>query len=208
MEEFAFQGNNLGTHGIITVVKSLSTIRKLKLINLDNTCLTEEAADVIALAISSNQNLEQLYLGNSKLCSGGIKIAKALKTLCKLKILDLNDSYMSADVADELALAIEHNSALEDLRLKGNKLTTRGIITIAKSLRSLSTLKVLNIRHNQIAEEAADSLSLLVLNNSMIEDLWLSNNKLKAGVVKILKALETLPKLRALDIENNSIYAV
>jgi len=205
LEEFAIQGTNLGINGIITVIKSLSTISKLKLINIDNTSLTEEAADVIVQAISSNRGLEQLYLGNSKLRTGGIKVAKALRGLSRLRILDLNDSGMNADVADELASAVISNSSLEDLRLKSNKLTTRGVVKIAKSLSCISTLKVLNIRHNQVTEEAADALSSAISNNTYMEYLWLSNNNLQAGVLKILRALETLPKLKALDIENNHI---
>ena len=205
LEEFAFQDTNLSINGIITVVKSLSTLSKLKLINLDNTSLTEEASDAIALAISNNHGLEQLYLGNSKLRTGGIKVARALKSLSKLRIMDFNDSCMTADVADEFASAITSNTFLEDLRLKGNNLTTRGMITIAKSLRSISTLKVLNIRDNQVTEEAADALSLAISNNTEIEHLWLSNNNLQAGVLKVVNALEALPKLKALDIDNNHI---
>ena len=205
LEVFSFEGNNLGINGIITVVKSLSTISKLTLINLDNTSLTEEAADAIALAISNNHGLEQLYLGNSKLRTGGIKIAKALKSLSKLRILDFNDSGMSAVVADELASAIACNSSLEDLRLRNNKLKTSGIIKIAESLSCMSTLKLLNIRQNQVTEEAADALSLVILSNTKIEQMWLGDNKLQAGIIKVLKALKVMPKLRALDIESNQI---
>ena len=205
LEEFAFQGNNLGIKGIIAVIKSLCTISKLKLINLDNTFLTEEAADVIALAISNNLGLQQLYLSNNKLRTGGIKIVRALKRLSNLKVLDFNDSSMTADVADELAVVIRSNSSLEDLRLKNNNLATSGIIKIAKSLSYLSTLKVFNIQRNKVTEEAADALSLAISNNTQIEHLWLSNNNFQAGILKVLKALEALPKLRALDIKSNRI---
>jgi len=203
LEEFAFHGNHLDISGSIAVLKSLSTISKLTLINLDNASLTEETADTIALAISSNHGLQQLYLGNNKLHTGGIKIARALNTLPKLRILDFNDCGMPTDVTGELASAIAHNVSLEQLGLRNNKLMTSGIIAIAESLSCISTLKILNIRGNQVTEEAADVLSSVVLNNNGMEELWLGVNNLQAGIQKILKALKTLPKLRVLDIENN-----
>ena len=203
LEEFAFHGNNLDISGNKAVLKSLSTISKLTLINLDNASLTEETADTIALAISSNHGLQQLYLGNNKLCTGGIKIARALNTLPKLRILDFNDCGMSTDVADELASAIACNFSLEQLGLRNNKLMTSGIIAIAESLSCISTLKILNIRGKRVTEEAANVLSSVVLNNNGMEELWLGVNNLQAGILKVLKALKTLPKLRALDIENN-----
>ena len=43
LEEFTLEGNYLGITGIITVAKSLSAIHKIKLLNLDNTFLTEES---------------------------------------------------------------------------------------------------------------------------------------------------------------------
>ncbi|XP_065914696.1 protein NLRC5-like isoform X2 [Dysidea avara] len=205
LKEFTLEGNNLGINGILTVVKSLSTISKLTLLNLDNTSITEEACDAIALAIASNSRLEQLYLGNNKLCSGGIKVARALKKLSELRTVGFNDCSMSVQVAVELASAIATNSSLEDLRLRNNKLTTSGIITIAKSLSCLSTLRSLNIRTNQVTEKAAGDLSLLILNNTAIEELWLGDNNLQGGISKVLRALEALPRLRTLDIQNNHI---
>ena len=201
LEEFNLEGNNLGINGITAVAKSLSTIRQLILLNLTNTSITEEAADAIALAIASNNELEQLYLGNNQLRSGGIKIARALKKLSTLRTLDFNDSDLSIQVADELASAIATNSSLEDLRLRNNKLTTSGVITIAKSLSCLSTLKCLNFHKNQITEKAADDLSLLIMNNITIEELWLGDNNLQGGMSKVLRALEVLPNLRTLDID-------
>ena len=205
LEVFVLEGNNFDVSGIITIVKSLSSIDTLKLLNLDSTAITEEAADAIALAVSNNHGLEQLYLGNNKLRTGGIKIARALKKLSKLRILDLNDNDMSVEVADELASALATTSSFEDLRLRNNRLTTSGIITIALSLSNLSTLRSLNIRKNQVTEEAADALSLLISNNTGIEELWLGVNNLQAGILKILRSLEVVPILRTLDVENNNI---
>ena len=167
MEELVLDYNHLCTK-FLTLARSLHSINTLKLLNLNNTSLTEEAADAIALAISSNHGLEQLYLGNNKLRAGGIKIARALKSISTLQILDLNDNHMPVEVALELASAIARNSSLKQLR-----------------------------------EELWLDNYLLISNNTALEELWLGNSRFKAGILKVLKALEVVPKLRALDIEAN-----
>jgi len=68
-------------------------------------------------------------------------------------------------VATELASAIEINSSIKELRLRGNKLTTKGIVILARALSNLSTVKSLNIRDNQVTEEAADHLASVIQNN-------------------------------------------
>ena len=65
-------------------------------------------------------------------------------------------------VADELASAITANSSIEDLRLRNNKITTSGFLPIARSLSCITTLKSLNVQTNQLTENAADDLSLLI----------------------------------------------
>jgi len=108
-------------------------------------------------------------------------------------------------MSDKLASAVTSNSSLEQLGLRNNKQTIRSIVTIAESLSCLSTLKLLNIRWNWVTERAADVLSRVILNNTDMEELWLGENKLQGGMLKILKALEVVPKLKALDIENNHL---
>jgi len=205
LEVFVLEGNNFDVSGIIIILKSLSNLNTIKLLNLDSTSITEEAADAVAQVILSNHRLEQLYLGCNKLCAGGIKVARALQASSNLSILDLNDNEMSADVADELGSALANFSSFEDLRLRNNNLTTSGVIKIAKSLSKLSTLRSLNIRKNHISARAADALSLLISNNLEMEELWLGINNLQAGILKILKSLEAVPMLRTLDIENNNL---
>ena len=127
-------GNSLKSNGIVTLSKSLSRICSLKLLNFHSNQITEEAANDIALVISNNFRLEELYLGRNKLRKGAARIAASLKHISTLKVLDLNENDTSVVVVPELISAIASNHTLNDLRLSGNRLTTDGMVTIAKVL--------------------------------------------------------------------------
>ena len=202
LQELNISGNKLTTDGIIKISQSISSISNLRILDISNNQITERAADAIAHAISSNNGLEQLYLSSNKMCAGVLMIATALMNLSSLKILALNDNEISTVAASKIASAIMSNSSLEDLRLRNNNLMTSGIITIAKSLSYISTLKILDIHKNWITEEATDALSLAILSNTKIEQLYLGNNNFQVGILKVLDALKSLRMLKCLGIDN------
>ena len=193
-------GNALKASGIVKISQALCNIKTVKLLNIAANKITEEATDAVSLAISSNSELEELNLCNNKLKVGALKVLAALKNLSTLKVLNLNNNDMSAEVSTELASVIASNSSLEDLGLSGNWLTTNGIILIMKSLNEVMTLKRLSIQHNLITEEAVDSIASLFTRNSALQELYLGHNSLNLSIMKIL---ELGSSLRVLDVDSN-----
>jgi len=208
VEELRLGGNNLKTNGIIKIAQHLQGITSLTVLDFSDNQITEGAATSISLFISSSPNLEHLYLGNNKLGKGLVNVVAALKSISKLKILDLNDNDMPVDVATELASAIVYNSSLKNLRLRGSRLGSFGIATIATALSDISTLKLLDVRDSLITEEVADILSSVLKCNTSIEVLYLGNNKLGAAALKIVKALKYTSSLKKLDLDNNSVSGI
>ena len=185
--------------------ESLSSISSLRDLVINNTIIDDVA---VASVIKSNSGIQMLYLGNNKLGAGALKIVRALKEVSSLKVLDLNDNNTSGIIADFLASAISSNSSLEDLRLSNNRLTTSGTVTIAKSLSNMSTLKYLEIQSNLITEEAADSIVSVIKSNTGIEELYLGNNKLGVGALKIVTALNEVSSLKVVDLDNNNTSGI
>ena len=203
LQVLLIRGNSLTTDGIIKIAQSISLLSHLRILDISDNKFTKRAADAIANAISNNTGLEELHLGNNNLCTGAMKIATALTSISSLKLLDLSDNKIPTVVASKIASAIKSNCFLEELKLRDNKLMTDGIITIAQSLSNISTLRSLDIKQNKITEEAGEALSKVILSNTDIEELYLSNNSLQAGVIQLLKALKRVRLLKVLDIENN-----
>ena len=205
LERLDFDNNSLKASGITVIAKSLNDISTLKILSFHNNHITEEGADGIASIIISNYGLTDLYLGKNKLKEGALKIAKALMHITTLQLLDFNDNNIPTIVAGELASAILCNDHLEQLRLRGNMFKTKGIQIMAKSLRCLSTLKLLNFRGNNITEEAVDDIITILLNNQELEHVYLGDNFLHSGVSKIAVATKQCPSLRTLDFDNNYV---
>ena len=173
-----------------------------------NNHITEEGADGIASIIISNCGLTDLYLGKNKLKEGALKVAKALKHITTLRLLDFNDNSIPTIVAGELASAILCNDHIEQLRLRGNMFKTKSIQIMAKSLRRLSTLKLLNFRGNIVTEEAIDDIITMLLSNQEIEQVYLGDNFLQSGVPKIAVAMKKCPSLKTLDFDNNIVPGI
>jgi len=103
---------------------------------------------------------------------------------------------MSKEVAVFVASTVRNNFSLADLRLSNNRLSS-GIITIAKSLRMNSSLKILDIRNNLVTEEAADAISSVILTNDKLERLYLGDNDLQTGAYKILEVFQGAEMLKS-----------
>ena len=198
------EGNYLKSSGIIKISMSLKNISNLTLLNLFNNRITEEAGEALASIILSNTKLEDLYLGSNMLQTGALKVLLALKHISTLKVLDLNDNNVTDYVADELAAVIDCNFLLKDLRLRSNRLKTKGFITIAKSLSKLTTLKSLNVRNNEITKEAVDDIVSVLSSNTNVTHLYFGTNNLQDGAVKIVAALNN-STINVLDLDNNNI---
>ena len=173
-----------------------------------NNHITEEGADGIASIIISNCGLTNLYLGKIKLKEGALKVAKALKHITTLRLLDFNDNSIPTVVTGELASAILCNDNLKQLRLRGNFFKTKGIQVMEKSLRRLSTLKLLNFRGNIVTEEAVDDIITILLSNQEIEHVYLGDNFLQSGVPKIAMTMKKCSSLKTLDFDNNIVPGI
>ena len=189
------------------VMSSLKIIRTLKVINLENDNIDEDAATELAGHLHCNDILEQLWLrGNELHDKGASVILQSLHNLSTLLILDLSFNHLSNQSADGIAVVIDNNCSLQQLWLDGNDLLTRGVVRIANALKKLSSLRILSLCSNGITDDVAEEISNVITSNVLLVDLLLGNNQLQAtGVCKIAISLRKLLILRTLDLSNNHI---
>ena len=196
--------NSKLTSSAIVILQSLSNITTLKYLNIKNNQITEEAGEALASVVMHNTRLEELHVSGNNLGKGMLTVAKALQHISSLRSLDLGNNNISEEVAGELALAISANECLEEMRLYNSKLTLSAIV-ILQSLSNITTLKYLNIKNNQITEEAGEALASVVMHNTRLEELHVSGNNLGKGMLTVAKALQHISSLRSLDLGNNNI---
>ena len=203
LEEVRLYNNNLDSSAIV-IFHALSTISALKLINMENNQITKEAGEALASVVLHNMGLQELYLASNNLGEGLLDVARALQHITSLKMLSLSNNNISNEVSRELALAIKSNKHLEKLWFHNCSLKS-SVIVILQSLSTISTLKYLNINDNNITEEAGEALASVITNNTGIEALYLSNNKLGDGISEVLKALQHITSLKSLNLSNNNL---
>ena len=203
LEELYFDNNNLGM-GTVKVAKALQCITTLKMLALSNNNIPQEALEVLALGITSNEQLEKLWLGDNNLHSSAIVILNSLATITTLTVLGLDDNQIPQEVGEPLASVILHNTRLEELYFDNNNLGM-GTVKVAKALQCITTLKMLALSNNNIPQEALEVLALGITSNEQLEKLWLSDNNLHSSAINILNSLATITTLTVLDLNNNQI---
>ena len=205
LQELYLDNNQLQL-GINKISTALTTISSLKVLDLDNNSIPEEAADKLSAAIRANNSLEKLWLGGNHLGSSSVMIVNALKQVSTLRVLNLNNNQNTSEkLAPALTSLISYNKSTERLSLSDNNLNDDGVIKIAQSLCKHTKLKIINLRSNNITEKSAEALASIISSNTELQELYLDNNQLQLGINKISTALTTMSSLKVLDLDNNSI---
>ena len=191
------------------IIYSLCILEKVKVIDLENNNIDEDASFELATTLHSNNVLEQLWLRGNKLnTAGALYILNSLEYLTTLQVLDLSYNNIGSEsaAADGIAAVIDNNPLMNQLWLDGNGLYSTGTIVICNALKKIRTLSILSLCNNGITDDAADELSAVITHNILLEDLLLSNNQLQyTGIAIIAESLSKLIKLRKLDLFNNNI---
>ena len=120
----------------ITVRKIIPNLVNLKIFNVANNNISEEAADDIAAILSHNTKLQELYPGGNNLQSAGaIKTAKSLLNVSSLTVFDISNNNVGEKAADDIAAILSHNTRLQKVCLGGNNLQSAGAMKIVKGLQ-------------------------------------------------------------------------
>ena len=199
--------NSFKTVSMIKITKSLQNVSTLTVFSIGNNKVGEQAADDIATILSHNVQLHAVYLhGNSFKTVGIIKITKSLQNVSTLIVFSIGNNEVGEEAADEVATVLSHNTNLKELYLYKNNFKTVGMIKITKALRNISTLEILNLHTNNVDEEAANDIAMILSRNTKLKELNLSNNSFKSvGMIKITKALQNISTLMVFHIGHNYI---
>ncbi|KAJ4944954.1 hypothetical protein JOQ06_013493, partial [Pogonophryne albipinna] len=144
---------------------------RLVILSLNHSRMTAVGCGSLTIALSGSSAIKELSLSfNSLMDEGAIRISDLLRNpQCRLKILSLNDSRMTAVGCGSLTIALSGSSALKELSLSFNYLMDEGAIRISDLLRNpqcrlkilsgSSALKELDLSNNRLMDEGAILLS-------------------------------------------------
>jgi hypothetical protein len=101
-----------------------------------------------------------------------------------------------------------HGVAVEELRLRENNLSTRGIMAFAATVRACPLLRVLDLSANDFSEQASESLAKALEDHECIQQISLSNCRIedKDGAF-LISALAKNASVTYLDLSRNQLGA-
>lgn len=138
--------------------------------------------------------------------SGIFELFTSLHNNTSLLQLDISHNGITNSGAVAISEFLKSNSTLQILNVSQNKLLDEGVISISESLKTYNTaLLQLDVSNNGITSHGAKVVSEC-LNNSILQVLNISQNKLSDdGVIAISDSLKTNHTLKALHIGDNKI---
>ena len=138
---------------------------------------------------------------------GAIKIAKVLKKISTLIVLNISENKIGKEAANDIADAVLCNTELQEIGiLNGNNLEEIGILGLARALKRTTALKALDFSHNIVTNETADDIAVVMSHNTKLCKLNLSKTRLQtSGAIKIAKGLRSITSLTELNISYNNI---
>ena len=207
LQEIHLDGNDLQTISAMKIIKALQGISTLRVFSICNNMITDEAADDIAAAVTSNMNLSEFNISKNNLQTiGVIKVLNALKGIRSLKRLNISYNNINGKVVDDISVAISYNAQMEELDVIQSSLQVSGAEITANSLQNISTFRKLYSNNNNITHEPANDIVSGISCNIHLQEFNIGGNNLQAtGAIRIAEGLQKISTLRKLDINNNNI---
>ncbi|XP_067836497.1 NACHT, LRR and PYD domains-containing protein 3-like [Heptranchias perlo] len=179
---------------------------KIQELRLGANDLTASCTEDLSSALSTNQSLTVLNLGNNKLGDSGVKLLSAAlrKPDCKIQELGLDDVGLTDSCTKDLSSALSTNRSLTVLNLGKNKLGDSGVKLLSAALRNPDCkIQKLGLDENFLTDSCSEDLSSALSTNRSLTVLNLNNNELGDSGVKLLFGALRNPdcKIQELDLE-------
>ena len=122
---------------------------------------------------------------------GAAALAQAMRYNRTIRVLDLTGNLIGDDGISVICGALDpRNSALVDLRVGKNQISSVGAHYVATLLRQYSRLELLDLSDNVVYKEGAVALAHSMLTNQSLRSLSLSHNGITdAGYQALADAL-------------------
>ena len=204
MKHLNISGCKLHEHEINYVLTSLRSFKYLKSLNFQSCYFNHvSASQWLPDVIIRNKMLQYLNLNKCNLQEEGlIAIATALQVTTTLRHLSLNCNHMTNAASQKIALAVSNNCKLELLALSGciMKDTESGLMAISQAMCKISSLKHLNLSHNNITDKAATVIASAIANNSTMQCIDFSFcTWQETGITTVHQAINKLPMIKEVD---------
>ena len=175
LQELDLSNTNLQSSGGINKLNKLDTYNLTKF-SISGNGVTVHAADIIAILLSKNDELEELDLSCNHLQELGIRNILDSINISNLFSLNISDNYVTGDLK-HISEILTHAINLVQLDISYNRLRADHMKHLFyKTKNIIAQLIRLNASGNIINDEGAVALADALLENAKLEELILSDN--------------------------------
>ena len=195
----------VSTNKIIKILKNIDTIKSFKMCNCN---ITDEIADNLKAVFEHNSTtLVTLDISHNIVeKDAAIKIIKALKDSCNLKIYRINGNNITDEAATYIKEVLQNNIYLVEIDVTSNIFSPFTVKDFISSLKDNISLQVCNIGDCMITEKSAAKLATIISKSPDLKELDLSKNHLTAtGALSIAEALQSVNHLQIFKSSNHLI---
>jgi NLR family CARD domain-containing protein 3 len=207
--------SGFGCQGAIALATALGTAHTpcaLKVLQLGFNSIGADGAAALATALTNGnyKQLEHLDLACNVLGPEGVAALAPLLEPVEEDEVTMEDECDSATSADDGSDESRRSVGLYSLDLAVNNAggdgERSGIKALMKTLERNTSLRMLNLRGNDLVAEHAGDVAEMLCENTHLTQLNVGYNKIyNEGAWELAEALSENPSLRGLDIQRNEI---
>ena len=176
----------------INLRKNLESQKNSTRINLNDNYMRDEGCKILSDFLQSNPQISQLELkGNNITSKGLLCILDSLKQNFKLKSLNLEWNSIGLDPSglEALGTFLAHNSSLNHLDLRNNRITTNDANLVANMIKGSKSLVSFDLRWNELGNLGAKAILAAAKENNILQVLELSGNNVSEELLRELQNL-------------------
>ena len=150
---------------------------------------------------SNDITIDKLWLHYNGLTSQSSSLISELTVKCKVKILLIDGNHTIGEDQQLYSILTNPSTELEQLYMANTNLSSRGARALFTTIMKNNKLKVLNIDHNAITDDACDVITTALQWNSCLVTLHMYGNRLSSeAIINIVRCLEVNNTLQLLGL--------
>ena len=214
VRELYLNGNSIGPDGCKLICEALASENgvKVEALSFNGNPIGEEGGMAVSrILVDAACKVRDLDVGNSEIGTQAV-IAIAQTMWYNTSVLRLNMENprlydLQETTAFHIAKMIRTNRVMQELYIGKHKIRDAGAQTIAQYLEDNASLRLLDLRANEISIAGAEAFAILLMKGGCIlSSLNMSRNRIQdQGAQALGVALRSCRTLADLDIRNNKI---